>query len=144
MSDVLDAMQFFKVRNFLLVLMVLVLAILAGTLVPVYLRQRTPQKAFDSYNRFLLRKEYTRAYAMLIRETRAAGSEESFELVQQSYTAQHGALRGYQQGATNTHLQDPGLIAIRETLIYEKGSVPFVMLLRKDGLLWEVWGMIEE
>lgn len=122
----------------------LVVAVLLAVYVPMLHRQHSAEETFRTYNRDMIQKNYSEAYDLLFSRTRNVGDLTAFTIVQQRMIEQHGELRGFEEGAIDTHLPDPAMVSIHETLIYEKDRVNYVMYLRKNNFFWEVWGVDEE
>jgi len=137
--------QWQKIRWTLLCVGILLLLILLAFYGPIWRRQSNPQKAYLSYNRYLVEKNYEAAFQMLCSETREAGNLDGFGIVQQGYIEKYGELRGFEPaGEMDTHLPLPGMVAFHEVLLYKRNRVRFILLLKKSGLFWRVWGFVEE
>lgn len=144
MDDPKAAIPWPKIKRILKFAVPLLLVILALVYGPQMWRTRSAEAAFQNYNRAKVAKNYAAAYELLTEETRNAGSIEGFIQVQQANIAKYGELRGFAEQTINAHLQDPKMVAIHASMIYDKGRVPFVVLLKRQTLFWVVYGDIEE
>jgi hypothetical protein len=144
MDDEDVEIQWAKIRKALIVAAIFTVLILLAVYGPAMWKMHSAQAVFNAYNQALVKKDYAAAYELLSPETRAAGSLNGLIQVQQALTDKHGEVRGFEEGAINTHLEDPHLISIHAVLICEKDKVPYVFLLKKKFLLWEIYGAIEE
>jgi hypothetical protein len=144
MEEAEGKIQWLKMVAALILSMLGVLAIAAAIYGPGMWKARSPELAFQNYNRAMVARDYEAAWAMLAPETTNSGTLAGFTYVQQGLIEKHGELRGFEEGKVDTHLEDPAMMAIHATLIYEKGRVPFVFLLKKRHFSWDIYGAIEE
>jgi hypothetical protein len=127
-----------KIKRVLIVTGALLFGVLAMIYLPLAWKMRNAQQVFSSYNRALLHKHYGAAYDLLDAETAAAGDLQGFIAVQQIQKEHYGELLGYENTGMDTATDDEHTVDVHAVLIFDKGRVPFLYVLKKKHFFWVV------
>ena len=93
--------------------------------------------ALRAFNQALIAKDYQRAYNLTTPALRANVDYAPFVKVQDGLTARVGALRSSDTSEAEVRDDENGNLAtIRARLIFERGELPFVFVLKKQGGSW--------
>jgi len=96
-------------------------------------------KAFSTFNQALVAKDYPKAYALTTPELKTNVSYDAFVGVQSGLATRVGALRSFDSIQTEVRDDENGYFAtIRSQLVFERGSLPFVFVLKKENGSWLV------
>jgi hypothetical protein len=98
------------------------------------------RKVFEAYHNAIIAKDYAAAYNFLAPETKANVSYEKFLVIEDGLGKRVGALVSYSTSEMNTRGDDDRLITtIRATLRFERGSLEFDYVLKKEQGVWFIY-----
>jgi hypothetical protein len=97
------------------------------------------------FNQALIAKDYQKAYSLTTPALRANVDYSAFVKVQDGLTARVGALKSSDDGEAEVRDDENGNFAtIRTSLVFERGQLPFVFVLKKESGHWLIYRFNEQ
>jgi hypothetical protein len=103
------------------------------------------KEALGVFSQALIAKDYQKAYSLTTPALKANVDYAAFVKVQDGLTARVGALQSFDNSEAAVRNDDNGPVAtIRTRLVFERGRLPFVFVLKKESGRWLIYSLNEQ
>lgn len=131
-------------RKALITLAILIGATMVVILPGVFWELHQANVAFRSFSEALISGQYERAYDFAAPELRSTTDYASFVKVHESLNTRMGSLEHVETSHSEVQDKTDGWYAtIDAQLVFVRGSLPFVFVLRKHNHSWEIYSYHE-
>jgi hypothetical protein len=146
MDEELKVKSKWTMRRKLLVTFALLIGVVMVVILPgVFWELHEANSALHGFSDALIAKQYARAYDLTSQELRASTDFSAFVKVHDGLTVRFGDLKKIDVNQSNVKDQKDGWYAtINAHMIFARGSLPFVFILKKDNESWKIYSYHEE
>lgn len=102
-------------------------------------------KAFRGFSDALIAKQYEQAYDFTSKEFRESTDFQTFVKVHDGLTVRMGDLKSVE--ASHIDVKDRGdgwYGTVEASMVFDRGSLPFIFVLKKAGRSWEIYNYHEQ
>ena len=132
-------------RKLLGSLALLIAAIMVVILPGIFWELHKANKALRAFSVALIAKQYDRAYDFTSPELRAVTGYPTFVKVHDGLTLRFGDLQNVEVDESSVKDRNDAWYATVETqMIFARGSVPFVFVLKKENGSWKIYSYHEQ
>ena len=129
----------------LIAIFVVVFSIVMIANIPNFQGMFEAKKVFNAYNQAIISKDYAMAYNLFAPETKANVSYDKFVGIQDKLVQRVGALRNFSTSEMNTKGDDDNKVTtIQANLTFDKGTLQFEFVLKKEHGVWYVYRFDEQ
>jgi hypothetical protein len=108
--------------------------------IPTFRAMFEAKEVFNAYNQAIVAKDHAMAYNLLAPETKANVSYDKFVGIEEKLDERVGRLRSFNTSEMDTKGDDDNLVTtIQANLTFEKGTLQFEYVLKKEHGIWFVY-----